>query len=152
MRVHVRRVRRDGLVQRAECVLEELRVAPASALPALSPELSTDVATVVVCTGGGGLVSGIAAAVRSRRPDVRVVGVVTDARDVLDVTSFLATSWTFGFLQALGVLTGLICAGGLLLYLETRQRSRRAVTSGNVGRVTSPSSTARSMANRYRPP
>jgi threonine dehydratase len=34
-----------------------------------------DVATVVVCTGGGGLVSGIAAAVRSRRPDVRVVAV-----------------------------------------------------------------------------
>jgi threonine dehydratase len=34
-----------------------------------------DVATVVVCTGGGGLLSGIAAAVRARRPDVRVVGV-----------------------------------------------------------------------------
>jgi putative ABC transport system permease protein len=60
------------------------------------------------------------------RADVRVVGVVTDARDVLDVSSFLATAWTFGFLQALGVLTGLICAGGLLLYLETRQRGRRA--------------------------
>jgi putative ABC transport system permease protein len=60
------------------------------------------------------------------RADVRVVGVVTDARDVLDVSSFLATAWTFGFLQALGVLTGLITAGGLLLYLETRQRSRRA--------------------------
>jgi putative ABC transport system permease protein len=59
------------------------------------------------------------------RADVRVVGVVTDARDVLDVSSFLATSWTFGFLQALGVLTGLITTGGLLLYLETRQRSRR---------------------------
>ena len=38
-------------------------------------EQCPDVATVVVCTGGGGLVSGIAAAVRSRRPDVRVVGV-----------------------------------------------------------------------------
>ncbi|MGY1708552.1 threonine ammonia-lyase [Geodermatophilus sp. SYSU D00758] len=34
-----------------------------------------DVATVVVCTGGGGLVSGIAAAVKGRRPDVRVVAV-----------------------------------------------------------------------------
>ncbi|MGY1840491.1 MULTISPECIES: threonine ammonia-lyase [unclassified Modestobacter] len=34
-----------------------------------------EVATVVVCTGGGGLVSGIAAAVRARRPDVRVVAV-----------------------------------------------------------------------------
>ena len=60
------------------------------------------------------------------RADVRVVGVVTDAREVLDVSSFLATSWTFGFLQALGVLTGLITVGGLLLYLETRQRGRRA--------------------------
>jgi threonine dehydratase len=34
-----------------------------------------DAATVVVCTGGGGLVSGVAAAVRARRPDVRIVGV-----------------------------------------------------------------------------
>jgi threonine dehydratase len=34
-----------------------------------------DVATVVVCAGGGGLVSGIAAAVKARRPDVRVVAV-----------------------------------------------------------------------------
>jgi threonine dehydratase len=34
-----------------------------------------DVATVVVCAGGGGLVSGVAAAVKARRPDVRVVAV-----------------------------------------------------------------------------
>jgi threonine dehydratase len=34
-----------------------------------------DVATVVVGTGGGGLVSGVAAAVRARRPGVRVVAV-----------------------------------------------------------------------------
>jgi threonine dehydratase len=38
-----------------------------------------DVATVVVCTGGGGLVSGIAAAVKGRRPDVRVVAVQAEA-------------------------------------------------------------------------
>jgi threonine dehydratase len=38
-------------------------------------EQCPDVATVVVCTGGGGLVSGIAAAVKDRRPDVRVVAV-----------------------------------------------------------------------------
>jgi threonine dehydratase len=38
-------------------------------------EQCPDVATVVVCTGGGGLVSGIAAAVKERRPDVRVVAV-----------------------------------------------------------------------------
>jgi threonine dehydratase len=34
-----------------------------------------DLRTVVVCTGGGGLVSGIAVAVKALRPDVRVVAV-----------------------------------------------------------------------------
>ena len=34
-----------------------------------------DVATIVVCTGGGGLLAGIALAVKSTRPQVRVVGV-----------------------------------------------------------------------------
>src|SRR5664279_5111836 len=34
-----------------------------------------DVKTVLVCTGGGGLLAGIALAVKSLRPDVRVVGV-----------------------------------------------------------------------------
>jgi threonine dehydratase len=34
-----------------------------------------DVATVLVCTGGGGLLGGIAAAVKATRPDVTVVGV-----------------------------------------------------------------------------
>jgi putative ABC transport system permease protein len=53
-------------------------------------------------------------------------GIVTVADDVLDVTSFLAISWTFGFLQSFGVLTGLITIAGLLLYLETRQRARKA--------------------------
>ena len=34
-----------------------------------------EVATIVVCTGGGGLLAGIAAAVKADRPDVRVIGV-----------------------------------------------------------------------------
>ncbi|HET6260001.1 threonine ammonia-lyase [Pseudonocardia sp.] len=34
-----------------------------------------DVRTVLVCTGGGGLIGGIAAAVKGQRPDVAVVGV-----------------------------------------------------------------------------
>jgi threonine dehydratase len=42
-------------------------------------EQCPDVATVVVCAGGGGLVSGIAAAVKGRRPDVRVVAVQAEA-------------------------------------------------------------------------
>ncbi|MDQ3055912.1 MAG: threonine ammonia-lyase [Actinomycetota bacterium] len=37
-------------------------------------EQCPEVATIVVCTGGGGLISGIAAAVKALRPDVRVVG------------------------------------------------------------------------------
>ncbi len=38
-------------------------------------EQCPQVRTVLVCTGGGGLLAGIAAAVKSLRPDVRVVGV-----------------------------------------------------------------------------
>ena len=38
-------------------------------------EQCPDVRTVVVCTGGGGLLAGIALAVKASRPDVRVVGV-----------------------------------------------------------------------------
>ena len=34
-----------------------------------------DVRTVVVCTGGGGLLAGVALAIKSKRPDVKVVGV-----------------------------------------------------------------------------
>lgn len=37
-------------------------------------EQCPEVATIVVCTGGGGLLSGIAAAVKGLRPDVRVIG------------------------------------------------------------------------------
>lgn len=34
-----------------------------------------DVKTVVVCTGGGGLLAGVAFAIKQRRPDVKVIGV-----------------------------------------------------------------------------
>jgi threonine dehydratase len=34
-----------------------------------------DVKTIVVCTGGGGLLAGVALAIKSTRPDIRVVGV-----------------------------------------------------------------------------
>jgi putative ABC transport system permease protein len=59
------------------------------------------------------------------RAHVPIGGVAIDSRQVLDVTSFLAVSWTFGFLATLGGLTGLITVAGLVLYLETRQRTRR---------------------------
>jgi threonine dehydratase len=38
-------------------------------------EQRPDVRTVVVCTGGGGLLAGVAVAIKAIRPDVRVVGV-----------------------------------------------------------------------------
>ncbi len=38
-------------------------------------EQRPDVRTIVVCTGGGGLLAGIAVAVKAMRPDVRIVGV-----------------------------------------------------------------------------
>jgi threonine dehydratase len=38
-------------------------------------EQCPDVQTVLVCTGGGGLVAGVAAAVKGLRPDARVIGV-----------------------------------------------------------------------------
>jgi threonine dehydratase len=38
-----------------------------------------DVRTVVVCTGGGGLLGGIATAVKGLRPDVRVVGIQAES-------------------------------------------------------------------------
>lgn len=41
----------------------------------------------------------------------------------IGVTQLLPVAWTFGYLQALSVLTGLISAAGLFLYLSARQRS-----------------------------
>jgi threonine dehydratase len=38
-----------------------------------------DVRTVVVCTGGGGLLAGIAVAIKGLRPDVRIIGVQAES-------------------------------------------------------------------------
>ena len=43
-------------------------------------EQCPDVKTVLVPTGGGGLVAGIATAVKAMRPDVRIVGIRRRAR------------------------------------------------------------------------
>ena len=45
---------------------------------------------------------------------------------VFQAANFLGVSWTFGYLTALAALVGLVAVGGLLLYLETRQRTRIA--------------------------
>jgi len=54
------------------------------------------------------------------------VYLVTSQDTVFDVANFLGVSWTFGYLSALAALVGLVAIGGLLLYLETRQRTRTA--------------------------
>ena len=49
---------------------------------------------------------------------------VATTREIQRNPSFLPFSWVFGFLQALGIMAGLIVLGGILLYLEARQRGR----------------------------
>ena len=51
---------------------------------------------------------------------------VTSRESVFQAANFLGVSWTFGYLTALAALVGLVAVGGLLLYLETRQRGRMA--------------------------
>ena len=46
------------------------------------------------------------------------------AERVWATPAFLALTWTFGFLEALGILAGLIVIVGLLLYLQARERAR----------------------------
>jgi putative ABC transport system permease protein len=49
---------------------------------------------------------------------------VTSAADVMRTPAFLAVSWTFRLLSALGGLAGLVALAGLVLYAQARQRSR----------------------------
>ncbi|MFL6130173.1 MAG: FtsX-like permease family protein [Mycobacteriales bacterium] len=51
---------------------------------------------------------------------------ITSRDTVFQAANFLGVSWTFGYLTALAALVGLVAVGGLLLYLETRQRGRMA--------------------------
>ncbi|MGI8651907.1 MAG: FtsX-like permease family protein, partial [Geodermatophilaceae bacterium] len=65
------------------------------------------------------------AAAAIREQDARLFRVFTTT-EVFELTNFLGVSWTFGYLQALAAFVGVIAIGGLLLYLETRQRRRTA--------------------------
>lgn len=51
---------------------------------------------------------------------------ITSQDTVFQAANFLGVSWSFGYLTALAALVGLVAVGGLLLYLETRQRNRTA--------------------------
>jgi putative ABC transport system permease protein len=49
---------------------------------------------------------------------------VTTAADVMRTPAFLAVSWTFRLLSALGGLAGAVALAGLVLYAQARQRDR----------------------------
>jgi len=49
---------------------------------------------------------------------------VLSTTEILASPSFLALSWTFGYLQALGAMAGVIALAGMVLYLQTRQQAR----------------------------
>ena len=49
-----------------------------------------------------------------------------DRDRLFDAADYLGITWTFGYLTALAGLVGLVSVGALLLYVETRQRSRVA--------------------------
>jgi putative ABC transport system permease protein len=61
-------------------------------------------------------------------PYLRRIGLPTGAATTADTVrttpAFLALSWTFGVLEAFGVLAGLIAALGVVLYLQARQQAR----------------------------
>jgi len=44
--------------------------------------------------------------------------------DVVDRASFLTVSWTFGFMQSLGIAAGVLVVGGLAFTLDARRRGR----------------------------
>ena len=49
---------------------------------------------------------------------------VTTAAEVMRTPAFLAVSWTFRLLEALGGLTGVVALASLVLYAQARQRGR----------------------------
>jgi putative ABC transport system permease protein len=53
-----------------------------------------------------------------------VINQSRSAADIQEAPSLRSLSWTFGFLQALGVMAGLIAIVGLVLYLQSRQQAR----------------------------
>jgi putative ABC transport system permease protein len=52
------------------------------------------------------------------------VGHAVTARSVERTPAFLAVSWTFDFLAAIGAITSVVAVLGVLLYLQARQRDR----------------------------
>jgi putative ABC transport system permease protein len=94
---------------------DALVVVPASAIPAGARQLAANELWVK------GWDDEKQAALRAAGARIRFVTTVADVSRAPDLA---AVTWTYGFFESLGALTGVIAIGGLLLYLATRQRSR----------------------------
>ena len=53
-----------------------------------------------------------------------IAGTDALADETRTLPQFTSLRWTLGYLQALGVMTALIALGGIVLYLQSRQRAR----------------------------
>jgi len=53
------------------------------------------------------------------------VHAILSAAELRDTPPFLALTWTFSLLEALGMLIGLVALVGMFLYLQTRQREQQ---------------------------
>jgi len=58
-----------------------------------------------------------------RREQIPTAGATT-AEQLQRTPAFLAVTWTFSFLEALGIVAALVALVGLILYLQSRQLSR----------------------------
>ncbi|HST67919.1 MAG TPA: hypothetical protein VLM05_22300, partial [Mycobacteriales bacterium] len=68
---------------------------------------------------------GAAAEAEILRQD-KLIFYTVDQKLIFSKADYLGITWTFGYLTALAGLVGLVAVGALLLYVETRQRSRTA--------------------------
>ena len=89
-----------------------------------------DVGTVVVPIGGGGLISGVAIALRQLRPDVRIVGVEPEGAPTL--TRALAAGGPVSLEEISTIADGLSApfAGALTYEIDARPRGRRRARVG----------------------
>jgi putative ABC transport system permease protein len=113
-------------------------VGSASAFPGMSradrPLLVVSAARLSVWAGNARTPLAAEHEVWTREDPAAVVAVLREAGTVPEATrtagtvmrtpAFLAVSWTFSMLQALGALAGLVALIGLVLYIQARQRGR----------------------------
>src|SRR6266508_2053642 len=113
-------------------------VGSASAFPGMSradrPLLVVSAARLSVWAGNARTPLAAEHEVWTREDPAAIVAVLREAGTVPEATrtastvmrtpAFLAVSWTFAMLQALGALAGLVALIGLVLYAQARQRGR----------------------------